>query len=246
MKTILDRNRLLRFTAAACAIVASAASTPAQASSRFANVDSRSKFLIYYGNDFSTANLNAMSAFNVVVLGDPANTGVTPANVAYLQNHGVSYVLGYISIGEDVASTQNGASLITGDGTGPVFMDSAGVVHYENKGVASFYVDEWTKNPTPGQPPTLGSDNLADTNWNFNGYFIWPNAAWRTILNTETYSATPGGRSCVGLAKLMGTRTSDTDTNRGDNFGFNGVFLDTLDTAGPYDQVPGYYSWAAQ
>src|SRR3569833_3258685 len=196
---------------------------PAQASTRFNGIDSHSKFLIYYGNDFSTANLNAMSAFNVVVLGDPANTGNTPTNVAYLQTHGVSYVLGYISIGEDNASTQNGASLIVGDGTGPVYMDSSNVIHYENKGIASFYVDEWTKNPTPGGLPSAGSDTLADTNWNFNGYFIWPNAAWRSILNSEAYSATSGVRSCDGLAQLMGNRTSDTDTNRAHNFGFNGV-----------------------
>ena len=239
------RKRIGQFALTACAVAAMATSTPSQASTPFSGVDSSSKFLVYYGNDFSTANLNAMSAFKVVVLGDPANTGVTPANVAYLQNHGVTYVLGYISIGEDVASTQNGASLIVGDGTGPVYMDSSNVLHYENKGIASFYVDEWTPS-TPPNPPTPGSDTHADTNWNFNGYFIWPNAAWRTILNTETYSATAGVRSCVGLAKLMGTRTNDTDTNRGDNFGFNGVFLDTLDTAGPYDGQPGYYSWAAQ
>jgi len=246
MKSNLYRKWAGRFTAAACTSAVLLTCAPTHAGTPFSGIDSHSKFLIYYGNDFSTTNLNAMSAFNVVVLGDPANTGVTPANVAYLHNHGVSFVLGYISIGEDVASTQNGASLIVGDGTGPVYMDSSNVIHYENKGIASFYVDEWTKNATPGGLPSAGSDNLADTNWNFNGYFIWPNAAWRSILNSETYSATAGVRSCVGLAQLMGTRTSDTDTNRAHNFGFDGVFLDTLDTAGPYDGVPGYYSWAAQ
>ena len=37
--------------------------------------------------------------------------------------------------------------------------------------------------------------------------------------------------------RLPGARVSDTDTDRTHNFGMDGYFLDTLDTAGPYEML---------
>ena len=57
-----------------------ALSSVTQAATPFAGITSSSKFVVYYGNDFSTATMNLLKTFNVVVLGDPANElNLTPA-----------------------------------------------------------------------------------------------------------------------------------------------------------------------
>jgi len=202
--------------------------TPAMAAGPLSGINSQSHFQIYYGNDFSAASLSALKAYNVVVI-DPNSTNVTPAVVAELQNAGV-IVLAYISLGEDQA-----INISTGDGSGPVYHNGTSLVS-ENNGYASFYVDqEWNGS-------AYVSDGVPDINLNFGSPFVLPNAEWRTVVNTQRRG---GLRNLAGLAQIAGPRLSDTDTNSANNFGFNGFFLETLDTAGPYANTWGYYAWAA-
>ena len=65
---------------------------------RLDGIDSSSRFLVYYGNDFSADQINRISQFDVVVI-DPNSPQLTPAVVADLQARGVQYVLGYLTIG---------------------------------------------------------------------------------------------------------------------------------------------------
>ncbi len=217
----------------------------AKANTPFPNINSSSKFLVYYGPAVTGTALTAMETYDVVVLHPSSQSSITPEFVATLKNAGVKYVLGYISIGEDASSP----TPLAGDGKGPVYKDiTTGTTVYENQGVASFYMDQfWTITGTNADGSTYGqyvSDNAPDTNIYFHGYFINPTPEWRTVINDQRISAT--GRSVAGLAQLVGTRVSDTDASQYDNFGFDGFFLDTLDTSGPYDNTYGYYSWTAQ
>ena len=204
---------------------------PPPAAQRLDGISSNSRYTIYYGADFSPANLALLAQFDVVVL--EANvTTCTPAVVAELQRRGVRHVIGYISIGEEPAFLPVSA----GDGTGPVHFAGGSVVS-GNNGVASYYVDQaWngTAYLSDGQP---------DVNGGFGSRFVNPDAAWRAQLDAQHITGTP--RSVAGLAQLAGRRTSDTDADRAHNFGFDGFFLDTLDTAGPYASAAGYYPWAA-
>jgi hypothetical protein len=202
---------------------------------RVPGVTSATGYVQYYGNDFSAENIALLAQFDVVVL-EPVVTNCTPAVVAELQRRGVRQVLAYISIGEDPSL----APIVTGDGTGPVHAVGAGIVA-GNNGVASFYVDQkWNGSAyvTDGHP---------DTNSEFGSRFVNPNEQWRTLLDTQRIGGTPGlpSRSLAGLAQIAGRRVSDLDTDRTHDFGFDGFFLDTLDTAGPYANAAGYYAWTA-
>ena len=204
---------------------------PPPAATRIEGVASNSRFVVYYGADFSAANLALLAQFDVVVL-EPNVATCTPAVVAELQRRGVRHVIGYISIGEEPAFVQ----LSAGDGTGPVHFAGGAVVAGSN-GVASYYVDQsWNGS-------AYISDGQPDVNGGFGSRFVYPNAAWRTLLDAQRIDGIP--RSVAGLAQLAGRRASDTDTDRAHNFGFDGFFLDTLDTAGPYANAAGYYAWAA-
>ncbi len=201
---------------------------PPPAATRLSGI---SRYCFYYGADFSAANLTLLAQFDLVVL-EPNVTTCTPAVVAELQRRGVKQVIGYISIGEEPSFVPVSA----GDGTGPVHF-AGGAVVAGNNGVASFYVDQaWNG-------AAYISDGAPDVNGGFGSRYVNPNAAWRALLDAQRINGAP--RSVAGLAQLAGRRTSDTDTDRAHNFGFDGFFLDTLDTAGPYANVAGYYSWAA-
>ena len=215
--------------------------THADAASRLPDIDSSSKFLVYYGSDFSLSTLELMTTFDVVVLNpsDANSSGLTPAVVAFLQNNGVRYVLAYISIGED----DEEQPVIPGTGVGPVYHDGAAVIE-QGQGVASFYVDqEWD-----AELNGYSTDGLPDVNVNFGSRFVIPNAEWRAVLLDQRLGGSPGlpNRSVPGLTQIAGAREGDLDSDPAHDFGFDGFFLDTLDTAGPFDQVWGYYPWAAK
>ena len=204
---------------------------PPPAATRLADLTSNSRFCVYYGGDFSAANLALLAQFDVIVL-EPNATNCTPAVVAELQRRGVKYVIGYVSIGEEPSF----APVSVGDGSGPVHF-AGGAVVSGNGGVASFYVDQaWNG-------AAYISDGQPDVNGGFGSRYIHPNAAWRALLDTQRVNGAP--RSVAGFAQISGRRTSDADTDRAHNFGFDGFFLDTLDTAGPYENSAGYYPWAA-
>jgi hypothetical protein len=132
---------------------------------------------------------------------------ITPAQVTSLKAAGV-IVIGYIPFGEDY-------EMRPGDGTGPVYFDEQNccLIH-ENKGWASFYVDDEDHNGIP------------DKNLNFNSFFI--NAGdlnWHNFIKTAT----------IASDRFAGT---DYILNY---IGCNGLFIDVIETANPW--LPYHYSW---
>lgn len=220
------------------------AATIAQGATQLVGISSSSKYMQYYGSDFGTSNLQTLSQFDVVVL-DPNASALTPAIVAYLQSNGVKYVLGYISVGEQMPGTP----VLKGNGDGPVYCTTNGTttVTYESNYVASFYVDEAWSNSISAY--VIRNNGQIDKNGTFGGAYVWPNADWRWVINTQRTGGVPGtslsNMFVAGLAQLAGSRVSDSDTSRTNNFGMDGFFLDTLDTAGPFAGL-GSYPWAAQ
>jgi hypothetical protein len=202
-----------------------------------------SKYAIYYGQSYAPEVISALLTYQMVIVHPTNSVALTPAIVAQLQAAGVK-VIAYISIGED-----SGASPIVGNSDGPVKY-VGGATGYNATSIvpsgataASFYVDQMWNGTA------YISDGVPDKNPNFNSYYILPNGDWRWVLNEQRIGGVPGTslptRSVAGLKQLAGVRISDTDADRTHNFGFDGFFLDTLDTAGPYLNVVGYYSWAA-
>ncbi|MBI1882333.1 MAG: hypothetical protein HYR94_29525 [Chloroflexi bacterium] len=169
-----------------------------------------STYTVYYGL-VDTEILTSLKAFDLVILhpGHPGYNTITQTQVATLQAAGV-IVLFYISIGEEPTGT-----LQISDGLGPVYSDTtascAGVPdrHCENKGVASYYLDE---NPRDGQP-----DQNSD--WG-SRYVDAASTIWRNRV------------------KWCGTTYTDCNFNGTDYainvLGADGVFLDTVDTASPW------------
>ncbi len=228
-------STFLTGTIAAVLLLLTAGSLPVLPAARYQGIGASSGFLVYYGGDFSAQQLKLMSRFDLIVL-HTRTTPVTPAVVAAVKKAGVRYVLAYITIGED-----DETALIPGNGEGPVFHNGASI-EQENKGVASFYVDqEW--NGTE-----YVSDGRPDVDPYYGNRFILPNADWRWVINTQRIGGSPGlpARNVAGLQQLAGARQSHTDQDRTHNFGFDGFFVDTLDMAAPFDNVRGYYAWAAE
>lgn len=222
------------------------------AASRVPGITSSSRFLVYYGQDYGSTVLTTLKQANIVVLHPTNSAQLTPRVVAELQGAGVK-VIAYISVGEDPAPLDAAGNPIpiVGNGQGPVRYTGtstgydASKIVAANGGVASFYVDQlWSS--SQGQ---YVSDGQPDVNTTFGGFFIWPNDDWRWVLNEQRIGGVPASslanRSVAGLKQLAGARTSATDADRTHDFGFDGFFLDTLDTAGPYVNAWGYYAWAA-
>ncbi|HIO91410.1 MAG TPA: hypothetical protein EYG68_01015, partial [Leucothrix mucor] len=210
---------------------------------RLLNIDSSSKYLIYYGSDFSQHNIDLMKTFDVVVL-HPGSNNLTPAVVKELQDSGVSYVLGYISIGED--TPKNGELPILHQGKGPIYKDEATQeISYKNQGIASFYVDS-IYHPDSN---SYEHDGVPDTNGIFGGYYIYPNSDWHWVINEMRIGGSAGifiqRQYSAGLKQIAGQRDPDNLSSKTANFGFDGFFLDTIDTAGPYTGE-GWYPWAAE
>ena len=82
----------------------------------------------------------------------------------------------------------------------------------------------------------------------FGGRYVNPNDDWRWVINTQRIGGSSGlpHRSKAGLQQIAGIRLSDADDNPANDFGFDGFFLDTIDTAGPFEDAWGYYPWAAE
>lgn len=219
------------------------ATPPPKARGPMAGINSSSKYLIYYGVDYSQQTIDRMKNFDVVVL-HPNRVGMTPAIVKELQDAGVSYVLGYISIGEDLPSSDE--LPIVRQGKGPVYRDeNTQELVQQNQGVASFYVDSVYDNNLKHYI----HDNVADTNGTFGGYFINPNSDWNWVLNEMRIGGNPQiftqRNHIAGLKQIAGQRDANNLTDRTTNFGFDGFFLDTVDTAGPYTAI-GWYPWVAE
>jgi hypothetical protein len=154
----------------ACCLLAAVPRAAARPSSLLkpgiAKLDSATDYLVYYGT-WDANTLFRAKDFDLVIL-EPSN--ITSTQVAELRkgHDGIGgtsddvVVIGYLSIGEDNLGTR------VGDGSGPCYWawDSSRVV-YENKGVASWYVDDANHNGVADQNGTWGSYyvNAGDSTW---------------------------------------------------------------------------------
>ncbi len=130
------------------------------------NIDSSSDYLCYYG-PWDEEKIERALDFDMVIL-EPSN--ITADQIAILKkgHDGISgtgddvIVIGYLSIGEDHLGNR------PGDGRGPCYYsyDSSKII-YENKGLASWYVDDKDLNHVPDTDPVWGSAyvNAGDTLW---------------------------------------------------------------------------------
>lgn len=172
--------------------------------------------LTFYGS-WKDADIPVFQRFGLVALQagryEPA-TGEAQA-LARLRTTGTKVLL-YISLGED-ATTYNQAPPARGDGRGPVRWDaSAEKPVFQNRGVASYYLDEW--NAKGHDPDFLNKvpDGLPDRQGDWGSCLV--NAgdpAWRNLILSEA-------------ARLMA-------------LGADGLFLDTPETANPWLG----YGWTA-
>ena len=129
-------------------------------------IGSNYDYLCYYGS-WNNDKIYRAQNFDLVIL-EPSN--ITADQVMKLKkghdgilgtNDDVT-VIGYVSLGEDNSGSRQG------DGRGPCYYnyDSSKVI-YENKGVASWYVDDKDKNGSPDSNPNWGSYyvNAGDSLW---------------------------------------------------------------------------------
>jgi hypothetical protein len=129
-------------------------------------LSSQSDYLCYYGS-WDDEKIFRAQDFNLVIL-EPSHINASQVQQLKRGHDGIAgtdddvVVIGYLSVGEDHLGTH------TGDGRGPCYYsyDSARVV-YENKGVASWYVDDADKNGTPDADPIWKSAyvNAGDSLW---------------------------------------------------------------------------------
>lgn len=172
--------------------------------------------LTHYGS-WKEADIALFQRFGMVALQpgrfEPA-AGEIQA-IARLKSAGTKVLL-YVSIGED-ATTYNHGVPARGDGRGPVRWDAgAGQPVFQNKGVASYYLDEW--NAAGHDPDSVNKvpDGIPDRQGDWGSCLV--NAgdpAWRNLIMSEA-------------ARLLA-------------LGADGLFLDTPETANPWLG----YGWTA-
>lgn len=135
--------------------------------------------------------------------------------IAQVRAQGTQVLL-YISIGED-ASTYNQAAPAHGDGRGPVHFDAKkGALVYENKGVASYYLDEWNAKGFDADSVNKVPDGIPDRQTDWGACLVNAgDTAWQNVILSEA-------------ARLMA-------------LGADGFFLDTPETADPWHG----YGWTA-
>jgi hypothetical protein len=195
-------------------------------------------YLVYYGNWNPSQVEYARTNYHLVILHPASN--ITSNQIASIKRGKDNIagtaddvlVLAYLSLGED---DRTGAPL-AGDGLGPrvdprasdsdplssitnaIGLPSAGGTHY-----ASYYLN--AKNNQTGLP---------DENANYGSYYVNAGApAWWLVIKSMT--KTSSGQA--GLDEIL-------TTNVGSAFNCDGVFLDTIDTAGP-DSWGTEYEWTS-
>lgn len=191
-------------------------------------------YLIYYGGWDGSTITNFMR-YKLVVL--DANNGPAPATQAPLVHQiqaGLDgqtntaddvKVLGYVSIGEDSRTYGNKAAIV-GDGSGPSYFDrNLRRVIYENRGIASYYMDEWdVAGPNGGHP--IEHDGLPDRNGEWGACYV--NAGdtnWISYIVGTNRATTPYSFYMVAVT-----------------LGYDGFFLDTPETASPWER----FGWTAK
>jgi len=148
-------------------LLASNHASLAQNSGPLAGISPDSDYLVYYGGWNATKILQAQY-FDLVIL--DIRSGVTPAQISDMRN-GLDdlagtgddvIVVSYLSIGEDDDGKH------AGDGRGPVYWNVQSMsLIYQNRGVASWYVDDVDQNGEPDQNGVWGSFyvNAGDLFW---------------------------------------------------------------------------------
>lgn len=182
-------------------------------------IDSTSDYLCYYGS-WDADKVFRAKDFDLIIL-EPSN--ITAAQISDIKkgHDGLAgtnddvVVIGYVSIGE--TNTNN----YVGNGKGPSYWswDSSKIV-YENKGVASFYLDDRDINGAPDMNGTWGSYyiNAGDPAWYdyvkvnidntlsvkaCDGLFL------DTIDSGSPYAGWPYRWMVVGMSQLIGKIRSD-------------------------------------
>jgi hypothetical protein len=172
--------------------------------------------LTHYGA-WKEADIALFGRFGLVALQpgmfDPA-AGEAQA-IAKLRAAGTKVLL-YLSLGED-AATYGQAPAARGDGRGPVHWDSArAVLVYGNKGVASYYLDEWNAKGFDPDGANKVPDGIPDRQGDWGACLVNAgDTAWQRLTLAEA-------------ARLMA-------------LGADGLLLDTPETADPWHG----YGWTA-
>jgi hypothetical protein len=173
-------------------------------------------YLVYYGEWDDEKIKKAAGRFALIV------AAARSLNAAQLKtfHERQAKVFGYISIGEDGLTSTQGGQPAAGDGSGPRHWNGSEAVSGddkkkdkdkkkdEKKGVASYYVDEYECSDD-GKKCKPGHDGRADRNGAADSGSLYVNAGdenWQKLVVAEA--------------------------ERLKAVGFDGIFLDTLDTAG--------------
>lgn len=194
----------------ACALALALATASPAAAARIAS------HLTHYGA-WKDADIASFQRFGLIALQpgmfEPA-AGEAQA-IAKLRAAG-SKVLMYMSIGED-ASTYNQAAPARGDGRGPAHWDARqNAIAYGNKGVASYYLDEWNAKGWDADSANKVPDGIPDRQSDWGACLVNAgDSAWQAAILAQA----------AGLAAL----------------GADGFFLDTPETADPWHG----YGWTA-
>lgn len=198
----------------ASARVASAAVNAVKAGTAAAKVP-RSQ-LTYYG-PWDAAKIPSFQRFDVLTLqpGMYADAGEVQA-IAKIKSTGTKVLL-YVTIGED-DKTYDNAAPVKGDGRGPSRYDTkSNTIVYANKGIASYYMDEWNEKGADSDPANKAPDGLPDRQGDWGSCLV--NAgdpAWQDQV--------------MATVKALMSEGAD------------GLFLDTPETADPWHG----YGWTAE
>lgn len=191
-------------------------------------------YLVYYGS-WDSGIVDKLNRYDLVILN--INRGPALGEQAGIIDNiqagldGVNgtgddvVVLAYISLGED-ERTYGFKEPIAGDGRGPCFYDlKTNQIIYENRGIASYYMDEWNvKGPHSGEP--VEHDGIPDRHGTWGACYV--NAgdpAWQEHL--------------IGVGRMTMPYSCDVIINK---VGYDGFFLDTPEVAGPYEG----FGWTAK
>jgi hypothetical protein len=153
------------------------------------NIGPHSDYLCYYG-PWDDETIFRAQDFSLVIL-EPSNVTATQINRLKRGHDGLAgtgddvIVIGYLSVGEDHLGNR------PGNGCGPCYYsyDSARIV-YENKGYASWYVDDADHNNLPDADPVWKS-----------AYVNAGDSLWWNFLKTNSNGADTilTGKGCDGL-----------------------------------------------
>lgn len=173
--------------------------------------------LIYYGN-WSDDDIPAMSQFDLVALQPGHYQGADESLAIQRIRSTGTYVLMYISIGED-SETFNGKPPRTGDGRGPAYYDpDLQQIVYEHRGIAGFYLDQWNAaGSVSGDSRDRYSDGIPDRHGDWGACYVHAgDPAWQQIIIEQAEE----------LARYR----------------IDGFFLDTPETPNPWQG----YGWTAE